>query len=404
MATNSIFGVQPFEELVSLFPLSCHASLPVDGLTLGSLFQAQEEEPTSPTSLEEFYREQEKKDLERRRSKVRRRRRGSSRASEPETPANEQPTQLPPVHQGQPQKQQQLQLQQDQPPPSSQQEQPPPQLTWQQNRQSGLWWTHESTFKTRYEIHNPTPNPYPWVNHHLLPPGTTFPPPTTAKPPRKSPPTSYNFTPSLPDGFPRVRDASGTQSTSNSSNSTFLRSRSVTHLGTTTLHHDNVDFLDASDPWGMRWHHDGRYDVPGASRAPPLPAWSNGTTSLPSDVSSYTNHRSLCSILLTFHSLTDSNLAQESAEAGPRRPRCSSRLQPCSYPHPLSSPTTRPPSRASSQNDTARMPSRPPRPPRAPLRPPSHPQATDTCFRVQYLDRPRPSQRRSEEASSASSV
>jgi hypothetical protein len=242
--------------------------------------------PASPTSLEDFYREQEKKDLERRLSKVRRRRRGSSRGSEPDV--NEPPTtQLPPLHQGKPLQQQQ---QQDQPPQQQQQEQL--QLTWQQNRQSGLWWTHESSFKTRYEIHNLTPNPYPWINHHLLPPGSTFPP---TKPPRKSPPTSYNFTPSLPNGLPRdVREASGATSTSNSSTSTFPRSRSVTNLGTTTaLHHDNVDFLDASDPWGMRWHHDGRYDVgdfAGASRAPPLPAWSNGTTSLPNDVRTSTNH------------------------------------------------------------------------------------------------------------------
>ena len=263
------------------------------------LFQAQEEEPASPTSLEDFYREQERKDLERRISKIRRRRRGSSRASEPETPGDEQPpTQLPPVYQSLPlhHQQQQQQQQQDQPPPQQQQGPPQLQLTWQQNRQSGLWWTHESTFKPRYEIHNPTPNPYPWINHHLLPPGTTFPP--TTKPPRKSPSNSSNFTPSLPNGLPHVRDASGTTSTSNSSTSTVPRSRSVTNLGTSTLHHDNVDFLDASDPWGMRWHHDGRYDPGGASRAPPLPAWSNGTTSLPGDVRSSTKHAPVYFILM----------------------------------------------------------------------------------------------------------
>ena len=226
---------------------------------------------------------------------MRRRRRGSSRASEPETPGDEQPpTQLSPVYQGQP-----LQRQQDQPPP--QQEQlTPPHLTWQQNRQSGLWWTHESSFKTRYEIHNPTPNPYPWINHHLLPPGTTFPP--TSKPPRKSSSNPSNFTPSLPNILPRVKEASGTTSTSNSSTSTAPRSRSVTNLGTSTLHHDNVDFLDASDPWGMRWHHDGRYDPGGASRAPPLPAWSNGTTSLLSDVRSSPNHAPLY-FIFTFNIL-----------------------------------------------------------------------------------------------------
>jgi hypothetical protein len=275
--------------------------------------QAQEEAPASPTSLEDFYREQEKKDLERRASKVRRRRRGSSRASQPETLANEQPpTQLPAVYQGQPlqRQQQQQQQQQDQLPSNL----PQLTLTWQQNQQSGHWWTHESTFKTRYEIHNPTPNPYPWINHHLLPPGTTFP---LTKPPHKSPPNSYNFTPSLPNGLPRSREALGTTSTSSSSTSIVPRSRSVTNLGTTTvLHHDNVDFLDASDPWGMRWHHDGRYDVGdfvSASRAPPLP----GTTSLPSDVRITTNNTSLYAITLTLSQPSRFKPRQGAQRSGP---------------------------------------------------------------------------------------
>lgn len=49
---------------------------------------------------------------------------------------------------------------------------------------------------------------------------------------------------------------------------------------------DHIDMLDPSDPWGMRWHHDGRYEV-GVTPTPrgnPTATWA-GTSSPAVDVS-----------------------------------------------------------------------------------------------------------------------
>lgn len=109
--------------------------------------------------------------------------------------------------------------------------------------------------KQFYEIHNPLIPPIPWTNHHLRPPGAPWPP--TSQPRKVVTPASFENSTSL---IHQVAHASNNTSNNNSSSS-FIKTTSANNLPPAIYAPDHVDFLDPSDPWGMRWHHDSRYDV-----------------------------------------------------------------------------------------------------------------------------------------------
>ncbi|KIM27314.1 hypothetical protein M408DRAFT_330051 [Serendipita vermifera MAFF 305830] len=290
---DSLYGAQPFEELANNEP-----------------------EPTSPTSLEDFYREQEKKDLERRLSrKSLRRRKGRSKsfasttsAGGPVSPESENPptlhspgeSGLPPLLEnanagtGTPPNEE------EQTPPGSgtptpglagtgtaatanQQTAatgpPPPDMT--QRRE---YFPPEVNNKPSYEIHNPITPPIPWTNHHLRPPGTPWPP--TSQPRKVVVPANWHNSTSL---IHQAANANSSNNNSNNNSSTsFVKSSSATNLAPPAIYApDHVDFLDPSDPWGMRWHHDSRYDVgdfTSSTRGHPTNTW--GGNSSPSELPS----------------------------------------------------------------------------------------------------------------------
>ncbi|KAI9444712.1 hypothetical protein H4582DRAFT_2070478 [Lactarius indigo] len=115
-------------------------------------------------------------------------------------------------------------------------------------------------FRARYPIHNPV-GPRVYRNVHLLPPNRpssvfspSFPPmstePASAPPlavPSHSPSGSPLPTPS--SSQTRIVDPSGK-----------VRTRKISNTA-----HDNVDLLDASDPYGTNWHHQSPYDGLGLS-------------------------------------------------------------------------------------------------------------------------------------------
>ncbi|KAH8990161.1 hypothetical protein EDB86DRAFT_3080505 [Lactarius hatsudake] len=115
-------------------------------------------------------------------------------------------------------------------------------------------------FRARYPIHNPV-GPHVYRNAHLLPPtrpssifSPSFPPMSTE--PASAPPVAVPS--QSPSGSPlptpnssqtRIIDPSGK-----------VRTRKISNTA-----HDNVDLLDASDPYGTNWHHQSPYDGLGLS-------------------------------------------------------------------------------------------------------------------------------------------
>ncbi|KAH9035060.1 hypothetical protein EDB84DRAFT_1593940 [Lactarius hengduanensis] len=111
-------------------------------------------------------------------------------------------------------------------------------------------------FRARYPIHNPV-GPRVYRNVHLLPPtrpssifSPSFPPmstePASAAPPVAVPSQSPSGSP-IPtpnSSQTRILDPSGK-----------VRTRKISNTA-----HDNVDLLDASDPYGTNWHHQSPYD------------------------------------------------------------------------------------------------------------------------------------------------
>jgi hypothetical protein len=172
------------------------------------------------------------------------------------------------------------------PPQQPQQPQEQQQLAWHRERaQTGSWFVPEQIFKSHYDIHNPIPPLVPWTNHHLRPPGTPWPP--------TSQPRKISIT-SRPDAHlqfvvapPPVRDPQGTNPI-NSDSSSLPKNVSLTAVSPPAIYGpDHIDMLDPSDPWGMRWHHDGRYDVGDftkPTRGNPTATWA-GTSSPAVDVS-----------------------------------------------------------------------------------------------------------------------
>ncbi|KAG8785610.1 hypothetical protein FRC15_001043 [Serendipita sp. 397] len=251
MAHNNLFGAQPFEELVN------------------------EQEPTSPTSLEDFYKEQEKKDLERRLSKSRslRRRKGRSKSVvstsdgplSPDTESPRSPTRASEEPQLEP-------LPEATPPnvPSA-----PQQLAWHREReQTGQWFPPETIPKPAYEIHNPVTPPMVWTNHHLRPPGAPWQPTSQPRKVTQAQLATQNL-------FNNAQERPSMVS-NNSSSTSFLKTSSAASLPPPAIYGpDHIDIMDPSDPWGMRWHHDSRYDVGDfttSTRGKPTATWA-GTSS-----------------------------------------------------------------------------------------------------------------------------
>lgn len=120
--------------------------------------------------------------------------------------------------------------------------------------------------RTNYPINSPKGPKY-YKNHHLIEPQTRM-------------PTSSTFSPSFPamtNNGAIVMDSLRIPGSSRSRSNSPLPSpnASQTRLGdgltqiapgtrsrkVSQTAHDNVDMLDASDPWGQNWHHHSPYDV-----------------------------------------------------------------------------------------------------------------------------------------------
>ncbi|PVG01859.1 hypothetical protein CPB86DRAFT_794843 [Serendipita vermifera] len=270
MAHNTLFGAQPFEEL------------------------ANEEEPTSPTSLEDFYREQERKDLERRLSKKSsiRRRRGRSKSFASTTTSDRPLSQeierpLSPIRSPKSPPLPAL-------PEGAGTSTPPPaqQLSFQREReQAGNWYQPEHEMKTHYEIHNNIIPPIPWTNHHLRVPGSPWPP--TSQPRKVSatnPPSQGTSTMMIPE---KEKPSNASFNSSHSSFPKILAAQQNNVSPPAIYGPDHIDMLDPSDPWGMRWHHDGRYDVGDfttSTRGKPTATWA-GTSSPAIDIPKRPNTR-----------------------------------------------------------------------------------------------------------------
>lgn len=158
------------------------------------------------------------------------------------------------------------------------------QLSWQKEREhNGQWYAPETVIRPYYELHNAIPPPVPWTNHHLRPPGSPWPP--TSQPRKVSQSQGVSST-----GLAYIRESQAELSFVSSTTS-FQRSPPASAPPSASVQTpaiygpDNVDLLDVSDPWGMRWHHDGRYDVgdfTNSTRGPSSSTWAG--TSSPSPV------------------------------------------------------------------------------------------------------------------------
>lgn len=179
------------------------------------------------------------------------------------------------------------------PVPEQQGSDTPPQqqeLAWHRERaQTGTWYVHEQAFRTNYEIHNNVVPAIPWTNHHLRPPGAPWPP--TSKPRKISGATPPNpqLLASLGIQPAPMRDLQGMNPINSTASSNSLpKNTSLAQLAPPAIYGpDHIDMMDPSDPWGMRWHHDGRYDVGDftkPTRGKPTATWA-GTSSPSVDVS-----------------------------------------------------------------------------------------------------------------------
>ncbi|KAF7337449.1 Apolipoprotein n-acyltransferase [Mycena sanguinolenta] len=121
------------------------------------------------------------------------------------------------------------------------------------------WYKENTNHFVRYPLHNPV-GPRWYKNYHLTAPAN----------PRPSGPPSV-FSASFPPiassgeaGPAPSRSASNSPLPTPNSSQTDMRPRS---RKTSQTARDNVDLLDASDPWGAPWHHESPYDV-GLSSSP----------------------------------------------------------------------------------------------------------------------------------------
>ena len=107
-------------------------------------------------------------------------------------------------------------------------------------------------FRGRYPIHNPV-GPRFYKNVHLLPPNRPASIFSPSFPPMSTEPTSPASPSRTPSGTPLPTPSSSQTRIPDPSGKVRIRK-----LSNTTP--DNVDLLDASDPYGTNWHHESPYD------------------------------------------------------------------------------------------------------------------------------------------------
>ncbi|KIY66029.1 hypothetical protein CYLTODRAFT_491818 [Cylindrobasidium torrendii FP15055 ss-10] len=124
------------------------------------------------------------------------------------------------------------------------------------------WYAKDESTRhqTRFNIHNPF-GPQRYYNHHLLPPSArkqASRPPSIFSP--SFPPMAVNQDPDDPT---RQRSPSRTPSNSPlpTPSSSQVRLDQPRSRKTSQTARDEVDMLDASDPWGTNWHHQSPYDI-----------------------------------------------------------------------------------------------------------------------------------------------
>lgn len=127
--------------------------------------------------------------------------------------------------------------------------------------------------RSHYPLHNPK-GPKAYHNHHLIEPQTRMPISSTFSPSFPAMRPTANGAAVVMDSL-RIPVAGPSRSRSNSNSPVATPNASQTRLadglaqqapGTRSRKvsqtaHDNVDMLDASDPWGQNWHHHSPYDV-----------------------------------------------------------------------------------------------------------------------------------------------
>lgn len=123
--------------------------------------------------------------------------------------------------------------------------------------------------RTNYTVNNPR-GPKTYLNHHLIEPHTRMPISSTFSPSFPPMRTTVNGGAIVMDSLripgPSRSRTNSPIATPNASQTRLgegltqgapgTRSRKVSQTA-----HDNVDMLDASDPWGQNWHHHSPYDV-----------------------------------------------------------------------------------------------------------------------------------------------
>ena len=145
-------------------------------------------------------------------------------------------------------------------------------------------------FRAKYNIYNPSGPKY-YTNIHLVPPNTRAPLSSVFSPSFPPQRTAIGSIQLSSSTSPQPQDAStsGTRpvlSREPSHSPIPTPSNSQTRLNNglsigdafppprsrkvSATAHDNVDMLDASDPYGKNWHHDSPYEVIGLDGPPPL--------------------------------------------------------------------------------------------------------------------------------------
>ncbi|KAI5121136.1 hypothetical protein M0805_007134 [Coniferiporia weirii] len=125
-------------------------------------------------------------------------------------------------------------------------------------------------FRSKYNVHNPV-GPRWYKNHHLIGPQTRFPLSSTFSPAFPPIPASAAAGSSADVGLMPgpSRTPSGSPLPTPNASQTVLGDGPVRSRKVSQTAHDNVDMLDATDPYGTNWHHQSPYDVGGLNAPPP---------------------------------------------------------------------------------------------------------------------------------------
>lgn len=123
-------------------------------------------------------------------------------------------------------------------------------------------WTSASAaqFRAKYPLHNPL-GPRYYRNHHLAPMSLDRRPPSVFSP--SFPPMAASNE-RLPDPAKVAgpsRTPSGSPLPTPTSSQVRIHDVRVRTRKLSQGTHDGVDLMDVTDPWGMNWHHQSRYDL-----------------------------------------------------------------------------------------------------------------------------------------------